>query len=146
MNRIYDIATDKDLADINSLRSEIGTGPASWSLDLNDIKKTDNHIIFLDRNNNQIIGYLSLHSGRSFQSDIEAEFEVFVHPQYRRKGIGTRLINDSLQYSKDCSKLKRLIAKVLRKNDASIRMCQKVGFCVLSEDKRGTILFKDVER
>jgi phosphinothricin acetyltransferase len=87
--------------------------------------------IYVALENNEVVGWLSVSPYRSGRAALSRTKEVsyYVHKDHRGKGIASAL----LQYVK--GKINELessvyIAVVLDKNDASIKLLEKNGFCL----------------
>ena len=146
------IAIAQDLEGINQVILAHCLNPASryeppYPLVLEDIVQNEKRITLVARNNEKIIGYLSLHSDKSFQDDSNnADFEMVVHPDHQKQGNGKNLLEFAILYAEKKTKLNRLIAKVLKDNDASKRLCKNFGFRVLEEENKGYLMALDIDR
>ncbi len=85
--------------------------------------------------NRRIVGLLQCD-----QFSRTAEFSVISHPDCRRKGVATGLINDLLLSLE--SKYHYLGAAVEPSNSASRHLLLKLGFEVSSKDEFGLILYQ----
>lgn len=146
------ISTAQDLDGINHVILAHYANPTShykppYPLDLEDIEQSEKRITFVARNNGQIIGYLSLHSDKSFQDDSNsADFEMCVHPDHQNQRKGTALVESAIQYAEEKTKLNRLTALVLKDNHASKSLCENLGFRVLKEHSKGYLMAMDIKR
>jgi len=126
-----DMAVAQDLDGINHIRSEVNADPISshelGDVGLEDIEQSENSVTFVASDNDQIIGYLSLHNTTSFQNDDDATLEMFVHPDRQGEGIGTALLERIFQYASKNTKLKRLILGVLNDNPSARKLYVRKG-------------------
>jgi len=137
------IATLKDLDGINSVRS---AHPGvfyktDYDLDLRDIEQSENSVTFVDRVNEQIIGYLVLHTYGEydlFQSDKDTTFEILVLEEYQgQKKCGPALMEKAIQFIKNETKSKRLKALVKNANKPMRKLCEKFHFKPEDKFKNG---------
>ncbi|KAI0762239.1 GNAT domain-containing protein [Fomes fomentarius] len=83
------------------------------------------------------------------QEDFEAEVEIMIaEPAYRRKGIAYTALQLMLSYATDPSSpsplpvpQERLVARIGEKNEASIRLFEKLGFSITKR----VAVFEEVE-
>ena len=141
-----DIATAQDLDEINNLRSAIRASFTNYDLGLEDIKQSGKRITFITRNSGQIVGYLSLHSSISFQTDNKAVFEVGIHPDYEGERRATDLVKRAIQYTQEKTNLRHVEALVKKSKPESEGMLKKIGFRVLHKDDLGSTLVIDIQR
>ncbi|MGQ9845191.1 MAG: ribosomal protein S18-alanine N-acetyltransferase [Caldisericia bacterium] len=73
--------------------------------------------------NNVVIGYI----GSWFLSDLIHITTLAVHPDYRRKGIGEKLMNYILDIGKK-EKYKTCVLEVRLSNEKAINLYKKLGF------------------
>ena len=77
---------------------------------------------------NQLVGWISF---RAFQPRSAyrgtAEISVYVHEQFRRKGIGRALIKKAMSESSDLS-FHTLVGLIFGHNEPSLRLFERMGF------------------
>lgn len=79
--------------------------------------------------NNELLGYVQLsNSYLQKKQHIAYLYELFVHPDHREKGIGTKLVQHLIDICKESSKLEYLVLYVNSGNKSSIQLYEKVGF------------------
>jgi len=95
-----------------------------------DILRTKYQIIFVTKEGENVIAFLSLHNSDLFRNGSAAEFEIVVHPDCRdrEKHHGEKLLKHVIRYTNNETKVILLTAKVLKENIPSIRLLQKCGF------------------
>jgi len=90
-----------------------------------DILQSEKRVTFVYEKETKIVGYLILHSEKSFQDDNgSAEFEMCIHPNYRKKGTATKLLEHALSYAKEETNLK-CIKLGLSKDNIKIKKLQQ---------------------
>jgi len=91
-------------------------------------KKTG-HPIFVYVENNHIRGWLSFSPYRygRYALRFTAEVSYYVDNQYRKRGVGTALLGESLSYAVQ-HEFKTLFTIILEHNEGSIRLMKKCGF------------------
>ncbi len=85
--------------------------------------------IFVYELNNRVVGWISISPYRSGRKALRYTVEIsyFVHKDFKRKGIGSKLIEYIISESKSLN-FKTLFAIILDKNIASINLLKKFGF------------------
>jgi RimJ/RimL family protein N-acetyltransferase len=130
------IAEKSDLAGINSVISanqakqdDIYKFPYRFADD-RDVLPTKSQIIFVTKQDDNVIAFLCLHNSDLFINGSTAEFEMVVHPDFRDrdKHYGENLLKHVINYAEKESKVAILTAKVLKRNIPSITLLQKSGF------------------
>ncbi|APM37888.1 GNAT family N-acetyltransferase [Clostridium kluyveri] len=78
---------------------------------------------------NKVVGYLHFTGYRKGRRAMRytAEISYYIHNDYQRQGIGTKMMEFALEKSKELN-LKNLIAILLEWNIPSIRLLEKFGF------------------
>ena len=90
--------------------------------------------------------YLIKYSGRKigwleyFEKEFLIEInQIFIHPEYQGKGIGSFIIKDII--NKGINIKKPIILQVLKSNEKAIKLYQKLGF-IEYEDTKTHLLLK----
>jgi len=85
--------------------------------------------VFVADTGNKVTGYFSFspYRPRRLAMMYTAEISYFIDEEYRKKGIGTSLMEHAINKAPGY-KFKTLIAILLAHNEASIRLLQKFGF------------------
>ncbi|MEO6681330.1 MAG: N-acetyltransferase family protein [Ginsengibacter sp.] len=85
--------------------------------------------IFVCVQNEVITGWLSISPYRPGRHALRFTMEIsyYVHPDFKRKGIGNKLLEHGIAESKNLQ-YKTLFAIILEKNEASIELLSKYGF------------------
>lgn len=75
------------------------------------------------------IGYATLSGYREKEAYIQTtELSVYVHPDYRGRGIATKLINETVAQAKDRGDVHTIVSVITGSNEASLKMHEKLGF------------------
>jgi len=79
--------------------------------------------------NGRVVGFVGIHklSGERGEMKHVGEVGIMVHPEYQRRGIGTKLLKAAVSLAKRRS-FKRLEADTLANNKAMRRIAEKAGF------------------
>ena len=90
---------------------------------------TENHPLLVAEDENTVAGYASL----SAFSDKDAyaataELSVYVHPAYRRKGIGRALMAAILDIARADPRTHAVISRITADNGPSLRLHEAFGF------------------
>jgi len=85
--------------------------------------------IFVYENNENILGWISLSPYRKGRMALRYTIEIsyYVHKEYKRQGIGSKLIEYSMLQSRKIG-YRTLFAIILDKNEASMNLLYKFGF------------------
>lgn len=85
--------------------------------------------IYVYEMNKQVVAWVSISPYRKGRKALNKTVEIsyYVHPNYKRKGIGTQLLTFIINTCKQL-KYKTLIAIVIHKNTNSIYLLQKFNF------------------
>ena len=124
----FTIITTNDLEDCIEIDSQ---SIKLWDFNqwLNELKK-ENVIAFGIKKNNQIINVCVLNIVFKV-----AEINYFsVHPIYRRKGFGSKLINKIISYCKS-QNIEKIILEVSSKNNLANNFYSKFGFKTIAVRK-----------
>ena len=91
--------------------------------------KPDTYPIFVYETHGQVLGWLSFSPYRNGREALRFTIEIsyYVHSNFKRQGIGSKLIEYALIESKKM-KYKTLFAIILDKNEVSINLLYKFGF------------------
>lgn len=88
-----------------------------------------NYPLFVYEIDGNIAGWISISSYRPGRQALRftVETSYYVHPDFKRQGIGSKLITHAIAEAKE-RKYKSLFAIILDKNEASIKLLLKHGF------------------
>ena len=88
----------------------------------------DRHPILVGVSDGRVVGWASLSqwSDRCAYAET-AEVSVYVHAEQRGRGIGSRLMTALDAEAQRCG-LHTLIARIVQDNQASLRLCEAIGF------------------
>ncbi len=89
----------------------------------------DKYPIFVAENNGEVAGWISLSAYRPGREALRytAEVSYFVHNNYQRQGIGSRLLEYTINQAAKL-KIKNIFAILLESNTGSIRLLEKFRF------------------
>ena len=89
----------------------------------------DNYPILVAEKNNMILGWISLSPYRKGREALKKTVEVsyFVHNDHKRKGIGSKLLNEILKKGKALG-YKTIFAVIFDKNLGSAKLLEKNNF------------------
>ena len=110
-----------------------------------DVEQSERNIIFIAKDSCRIVGFIALHCHESFiKTDNAAEFEIVIHPDYRKQGLGKKLLDRAIEYASNKTKLNQLNAKIPANNDASKRLCEKCGFQLSYNEQKGSLMILEI--
>ena len=97
---------------------------------INQLRLTDPALLehlgvlcFETYSNDDLAGYI-------FGVPTQRMFQLGVHPEHRRQGIATRLLNEYIDAARMQKSVRTLSFDVDRDNYAAVRLCTKLGFTI----------------
>jgi L-amino acid N-acyltransferase YncA len=85
-------------------------------------------LVAVDTENDQVAGWISADSYRSRKCYCGiAEFSVYVHEDYRGRGVG-HILMDAFIPASEKAGLWKLVSRIFVENTASRALCRRVGF------------------
>jgi RimJ/RimL family protein N-acetyltransferase len=125
---------------VHHVRTVLGTSPYSLTtLDefksnvdsqtkwIEDMKRKDN-LLLLAIDEGKIIGDLMLLRGPKLRNAHTAEFALGLQKIYRGQGIGKRLIQTMIEWTKTRPEIEKICLQVISGNDIAIRLYSNMGF------------------
>ena len=94
-----------------------------------DAHKTSEHCIFVGLMDDVVVGYASLSPYRTkdaFKSTVE--LSIYIHQEYRGKGIASKLMAHILDHAKEMETLHTLVSIITAGNVASTAIHERFGF------------------
>lgn len=75
------------------------------------------------------VGYATLSGYREKEAYAQTtELSVYVHPDYRGRGIATRLIKKTIEIARSRGDVRTVISVITGSNSASLKLHEKLGF------------------
>ena len=90
--------------------------------------EADNSILLVAEAGGQIIGVMNITGGRRKALCHAGRLGITVHRDWRGKGIGTRMLEQSIGWAKGSGVLKRIQLEVYARNVDAIRLYERLGF------------------
>jgi len=94
-----------------------------------DMHNVDHHPLISALIDDKVVGYASLSTYRekeAYQSTVE--LSIYVHHEYRRRGIASELMQAILDLARKDSTIHNVVSVITAGNDASRRLHEKFGF------------------
>ena len=112
---------------------------AKWRKSFSDKNAEGFSFVAIDTKQHKIIGSI----GSSFKKKGRLRHRIDmgwgIHPDYYRKGIGTKLLKESLKFAKE-KEFKRAEAEAAIENIASVKLAKKCGFKIEGTKEKGLLL------
>ncbi len=90
---------------------------------------TGNHPLIVAEQDGKAVGYASLSSYREKEAYKQTvELSVYIHPQYRRRGIAGSLINNLIEYAKANEAIHTIVSVITEGNEGSVKLHEQFGF------------------
>lgn len=89
----------------------------------------DNHPLIVAEVEGVVAGYASLSPYRekeAYKSTVE--LSVYVHKDYRQRGVATALMNEIIRMAKDDDTIHTVVSVITSENDVSVQLHHKMGF------------------
>ncbi|MCD3351729.1 GNAT family N-acetyltransferase [Clostridium botulinum] len=95
---------------------------------IEDTLKKDNAYFIVAEDNEKIVGNLNFAGGLRERNAHVGEFGVSVLKEYWGQGIGEKLINSLIKWSKESNIIRKINLKVREDNYGAIKLYKKLGF------------------
>ena len=104
-----------------------------------DAHNVGNHPLIVADVDGAVAGYASLSSYRDKEAyAATVELSVYVHPDYRRRGVARYLMEEILEEARERGDIHTVISVITEGNDASVKLHEAFGFrCCGSMDEVG---------
>jgi len=100
------------------------------------------HVIFVYEMDGCVAGYASLSRYRERKAfDSAVEISIYIHKDYRGRGIGRSLMQETLSFARECKAIETVISLITSENEASIRMHENFGFAYCGQIRNAGIKF-----
>jgi phosphinothricin acetyltransferase len=138
--KISSIENEK-LAFSESLEKLKSKTDEEWKKELKDLDHDKGVLIFLEDENNKLIGFAGAHVHSNPRLAHNAFLSnLYVYPEYRGQGFGTQLINERIRVLKNrYPEVSNLHCEIVTTQTSSIEIHKKIGFTISGEIKN---LFK----
>ncbi len=127
MNHLsLDPATPQDMGDILIIEKESFSSPWTYAMFLEEISNPlSRSLVARERDlGEKALGYI-FYQVVAFEMHI---LNLAVHPSFRSKGIGTALLNESIQRENTIGKARYAFLEVRENNEGAIRLYKRLGF------------------
>jgi ribosomal-protein-alanine N-acetyltransferase len=127
----FSFLTQNDIEAV--LKIEKASFPSPWSrgMFMADLMKKDMAFFIVARLDNRIVGY----GGFWLVLDEGHLGNLAVHPEFRRQGIGEKLLNELIKIAKS-KKAEMMTLEVRETNQAARQLYEKMGFRVVAIRKK----------
>ena len=114
---------------------ELRSHPWSWAAYVARVQawfaahQTVEHCIFVGLIDDVVVGYASLSPYRTkdaFKSTVE--LSIYIHQEYRGKGVASKLMAHILEYAKETETLHTVVSVITAGNAASTALHERFGF------------------
>lgn len=99
-----------------------------------------NRIFILGMIEGEIAGILNVEATQKSRLRHRAEFGVTVKKKHWGKGIGRRLVEETIQWAKDSPIVEKLILEVMVANEKAVSLYESLGFEIEGRLKRDTLI------
>lgn len=116
--------SEQDIDDIVELESLCFNVPWSRDAFVNELTQNERAMYIIARHNNNVVAYAGM--WKIFEEGHITN--IAVHPQYRRKGVGSQLIEYMINMARK-NNIKRMTLEVSVANIGAQNLYYKFGFC-----------------
>ncbi len=103
---------------------------------------TGRYMIYVYESEGAVAGYASLSRYRDRKAfDPAVEISIYVHRDYRGRGIGSKLMEQTLKSAEECGEIGTVISLITSDNEASIRLHEKFGFSYCGQLRNAGVKF-----
>lgn len=95
-----------------------------------------NWALFVVEDEDKIIASLSLHGGRQIDDQNVAVLSIYIENNYRRKGLGRRLMEHAIAWSRQNNLVDQINLEVSSDNTPAISLYEKLGFKLKSRRRK----------
>lgn len=94
-----------------------------------DRHQSEKHFILAAEVGGGTVGYASLSPYRPLDAYAgTAELSVYVYAEWRRQGIASALMSETIRLARECGELRTLISVITSDNEPSIKLHERFGF------------------
>lgn len=106
------------------------------------LEHTGRYVIFVYEEAGAVMGYASLSRYRDRKAfEPAVEISIYIHEKYRGRGIGGRLMEETLKYAKGCREIGTVISLITSDNEVSIHLHEKFGFSYCGQIRNAGVKF-----
>jgi len=101
-------------------------------------KKGEICFVAIDKEKNKIVGSTEFFFKKNGRTRHRVDLGWGIHPDYQKKGVGTKLLRTALQFAKKKG-FKRAEAEMAIKNKGSVKLAKKLGFKIEGTKKKALL-------
>lgn len=103
---------------------------------------TGRYVIYIYEVGGTVAGYASLSRYRDRKAfDPAVEISIYIHKDYRGRGIGRSLMEETLSYAEQCGEIGTVISLITSENTVSIHLHEVFGFSYCGQIKNAGVKF-----
>lgn len=103
---------------------------------------TGRYVIYVYEEAGKVAGYASLSRYRDRKAfDPAVEISIYIHGDYRGRGIGHALMQETLAYADACEEIGTVISLITSENERSIHLHEKFGFQYCGQIRNAGVKF-----
>jgi len=145
-----EIAGADDLDVINRIRLAVASDNSSGHdlsiIDKLEIEHNEERVTFICLMDSGVTGYITIYKTCLFCEENDVMLDVFVHPDFQGRGMGTKLIEACVKHASQATETNRIFLGVLNCNYGAISLYERHGFITFSEDAEGKYMVLKVQR
>lgn len=88
----------------------------------------DNWTLLIAELNNQVIGSLSIHGGKTEDDRHSGLLSLYIEPEWRGHGLGKTLMGRTIEWAKETGILRRIELDVVSTNTPAVHLYEEHGF------------------
>lgn len=103
---------------------------------------TGKYVIYVFEEDGCVAGYASLSQYRDRKAfDAVVEISIYIHEDYRGRGVGRSLMQEILAYAKACEEIETVVSLITSENAASIHLHENFGFSYCGQIRNAGVKF-----
>lgn len=103
---------------------------------------TGRYVIYVYEEAGAVMGYASLSRYRDRKAfDPAVEISLYIHGEYRGRGIGRKLMEQALAFAKECREIGTVISLITSENEVSIHLHESMGFSYCGQIRNAGVKF-----
>lgn len=106
------------------------------------MEHTGHYVLFVCEAEQAVAGYASLSRYRDRRAfDPAVELSLYIHKDYRGRGLGRRLMEETLKFAEECKEIETVISLITSDNEASIQLHEEFGFSYCGQIRNAGVKF-----
>ena len=103
---------------------------------------TGRYVIYVYEEAGAVAGYASLSRYRDRKAfDPAVEISIYIHEKHRGRGVGRKLMEETLHFAENCEEIGTVISLITSENEVSIHLHEAFGFSYCGQLRNAGVKF-----